>query len=96
MKALHEMMNAKADRVGVERFAAAMHAKMKAKRAEGRGGWHRSYRGTGGPETWGCSTTGLRQALRNHIRKGLTGSNLVDIANFAMMVWNRERSQRKD
>lgn len=87
---IDKLSNVGADRRGVERFTEAMHAKMTTKRAEGRGGWHREGKGESNPETWGCSTRGLQQALRNHIARGLTGSNLVDIANFCMMVWNRE------
>ena len=95
MRNITAMRNAGADKAGVERFTKAMHAKMTAKRAEGRGGWHRAHRGCGDVETYGCSVVGLQQALRNHIKRGLTGDNLVDVANFCMMVWNREHPNGK-
>jgi len=93
MKPIDEMSNANADKAGVERFTKAMHSKMRAKRAEGRGGWHRErhvYASAVWPETHGTTQRGLQRQLRHHLRKGLSGSNLVDIGNFCMMLWNRE------
>lgn len=98
MKSIGEFSNASADKIGVNRFAEAMHDKMTAKRNEGRGGWHRYrhvYAREDMPETYGCEPSSLRRMLRNHIKKGLTGSNLVDIANFCMMLWNREQSEKR-
>jgi hypothetical protein len=98
MKHISEYDNASADSVGCARFSKEMHDKMMDKRAEGRGGWHRPvsyYRQDRGDvtETYGCTKRSLQQALRNHIAKGLTGSILVDIANFCMMIWNRENPE---
>lgn len=98
MKHIGEYTNAAADAEGLKRFHKAMTDKIDEKRQEGRGGWHREtshYQRDRGDitETYGCSVRGLQQALRNHIKKGLTGRNLVDIANFCMMVWNREHPE---
>lgn len=68
--------NVTADAVGVARFSAAMSNKLDAKRAEGRGGWNK-------PDE--CSVESLCVMLADHVRKG----DMVDIANFAMMIWNR-------
>ena len=64
------------DDAAVDRFAAAMKAKLAEKRAEGRGGWD-------DPEQ--CSTTYLATLLRGHVEKG----DPLDVGNFAMMLWNR-------
>jgi hypothetical protein len=69
------------DDLSVDRFAAAMKAKLARKRAEGRGGW--SDRET-------CSNGALSQMLVEHIRKG----DPVDVANFAMMI--HQRGERID
>lgn len=69
-----------ADTVGVQRFAQAMVLKMAKKRAEGKRGWN-TTRDSG----WGCSVQELEVMLRKHLAKG----DLVDVANFCMMVWNR-------
>jgi hypothetical protein len=80
-----------ADDVGVERFAKAMSAKLAKKRDEGRGGWNREPytvqpdRGDR-VERLGCTVAGLRKMLREHFESG----DPVDIANFCMMIWNRE------
>ena len=82
---------AEADAVGVDRFRAAMSTKHAKKREEGRGGWnHEPYtvQPDRGDCVWhgGCSIAKLRRMLRAHLKKG----DMVDIANFAMMIWNRE------
>lgn len=64
-----------ADNEGVDRLAAAMKAKLKAKRLEGRGGWHNE-----------CTIERLRSMYLDHIGKG----DVLDVANFVMMIWNRE------
>lgn len=74
------MDNETADRIGTNRFARAMKQKLEHKRAVGRGGWNRT------PANSGCSMRLLRQMLLNHVDKG----DMVDIANLAMMIWNRE------
>ncbi len=65
----------RADNEGVDRLATAMKAKLAAKRLEGRGGWHND-----------CGIERLREMLREHVGKG----DILDVANFSMMIWNRE------
>lgn len=62
---------------GVSRFAAAMLAKLDRKRKEGRGGWNKPSE---------CSIDHLQELMDEH----LADDDLVDIANFCMMIWNRE------
>ncbi len=69
-----------ADEDGVARFTAAMLDKLATKRAEGRGGWNRELANDG------CSVADLVSMLSGHLKKG----DMVDIANFCMMIWNRE------
>lgn len=59
-------------------FAVAMSTKLDKKRQEGRSGWHDPAQ---------CTIESLRELLRSHVEKG----DMVDIANFAMMIWHRER-----
>lgn len=54
-----------------------MREKLSTKRAEGYGGWNQ-------PEE--CSVERLKEMLVEHLPKG----DMIDIANFAMMIWNRE------
>lgn len=68
------------DQCAVRDFAVAMNDKLEQKRAEGRGGWHDPKR---------CTISELRKMLAEHVEKG----DMVDIANFAMMIWSRERNQ---
>lgn len=68
------------DDLAVDRFAAKMKAKMAAARTKGRGGWS-------DPES--CSETYLAQLLIEHLPKGNQGT-FEDIANFAMMLHQRE------
>jgi hypothetical protein len=58
-------------------FYQAMCWRLAEKRAEGRSGWH---------DEGQCSTQYLRELLMESVKKG----NMVDIANFAMMVYCRE------
>lgn len=67
------------DDVAVARFALAMMDKMAAQRDKGYGGWDN-------PAT--CPTTRLQDLLVDHVYKG----DPVDVANFAMMLWNRRES----
>lgn len=83
-----------ADETGVDRLAVAMKAKLAAKRAEGRGGWnHEPY--TVQPDRgdrvqrFGCTIAELRGMFLDHISKG----DMLDVANFAMMIWNREHPE---
>jgi hypothetical protein len=64
------------DDAAVDRFAAAMKAKLAEKRDEGRGGWDDPAQ---------CSTGFLAWLLRGHVEKG----DPLDVGNFAMMLWNR-------
>ena len=64
------------DDLAVDRFAAAMKAKMAQKRAEGRGGWD---------DKAVCSAARLQIMLVEHLAKG----DPVYVGNFAMMLWNR-------
>lgn len=73
----HIISNALADDTGLERFLIAMREKLERKRGEGRKGWNL-------PKV--CSLKSLRKMLNQHIEKG----DMVDIANLAMMIWNRE------
>jgi hypothetical protein len=70
--------NLTADRVGLHRLFDAMEEKLYAKHLEGRGGWHND-----------CTVKQLEDMFAAHIDKPWTPKNLVDIANFAMMLWNR-------
>lgn len=58
------------DDEAVNRFAAAMKAKLAKKRMEGRGGW----------ET--CDPAYLSELLRGHVEKG----DPIDVGNLAMMI----------
>jgi len=72
------------DDEAVDRFAAAMKAKLAKKRAEGRGGWYDKAQ---------CSQDHLSLLLRSHITKG----DPVDVANFCMMLHQRgERISGRD
>lgn len=72
------------DDVAVDRFAAAMKAKLAKKRAEGRAGWDNKE---------DCSQDRLSLMLRAHVAKG----DPVDVGNFAMMLHQRgERISGRD
>lgn len=64
------------DDIAVDRFAAAMKAKLAKKRGEGRGGWD---------DPNACPLDRLQAMLADHVEKG----DPVDVGNFAMMIWNR-------
>lgn len=64
------------DDLAVDRFAAAMKAKLAKKRSKGYGGWD-------DPED--CSIGWLSELLRKHVGKG----DPVDVGNFAMMIHQR-------
>ena len=57
----------------IDAFAAEMKRKMRAKERQGYIGWDRPY-----------LEEGLRRALHMHLDKG----DPIDVANFAMMLWN--------
>jgi len=60
----------------VDRFAAAMKAKLSKKRNEGRGGWE---------DKGQCSNAFLSKLLLDHVEKG----DPVDVGNLAMMIHQR-------
>jgi len=67
------------DDVAVDRFAAAMKAKLAKKRLEGRGGWQDKAQ---------CSAVLLSDLLREHVAKG----DPLDVGNLAMMLHQRGES----
>jgi hypothetical protein len=69
------------NRCGVRDFAQAMQDKLDRKIGEGRGGWWDPKQ---------CSIESLCIMLADHIKKG----DMVDIGNFAMMIWNRQRTAK--
>ena len=64
------------DDIAVDRFAAAMKAKLAEKRARGYGGWDNPS---------ACKVHDLARQLIEHLPKG----DPVDIGNLAMMLFNR-------
>jgi len=73
-------VNKHPDDEAVDRFAAAMHAKMASARAKGKEGWDDPAR---------CATTDL-ESLCN---EAWATSDWVDVANYAMMLWAREQAK---
>lgn len=72
------------DDAAVDRFAAAMKAKLAEKRADGRGGWEDKEQ---------CGASFLSELLRGHVEKG----DPLDVGNFAMMLHQRgERIEPSD
>lgn len=69
------------DEHGWADFSQACRAKMARKREQGRGGWH---------DPRECPPGSLQQMLIAHLAKG----DPIDVANFAMMIWNRGESVR--
>lgn len=65
------------DDIAIDRFAAAMKAKMAKKRADSRGGWDDPAQ---------CYVERLAEMLVDHLPKG----DPVDVGNFAMMLFNRD------
>lgn len=72
-----EAQEACTDDKAVNNFAAAMREKMRLSREKGRSGWDDPDR---------CSVEHLAELLVSHLAKG----DSVDIANFAMMLHQRE------
>ena len=75
--------NTSIDCIGVSNIAQAMRAKLKQKRLEGYSGWHDPYQ---------CTVKRLKLMLRAHLRSG----DMVDVANFAMMIYNREHCMKEE
>jgi len=74
---ISDLQDTEADNVGLARFASAMKAKLSRKRLEGRRGWN---------DPTECTVDWLWRLLCEHVDKG----DPVDIANLAMMIWNRQ------
>jgi hypothetical protein len=71
------VVDSHADRVGFNRFTAAMRERLdEARNVEGRGGWNRAGE---------CSIERLTELYNRAVASG----NLVNVANYAMMIWNR-------
>jgi len=70
------------DLTGVSNMAQAMRKKLKQKRLEGYSGWHDSDQ---------CTVKRLKLMLHSHLKRG----DMVDVANFAMMIYNRERCMER-
>lgn len=68
-----------ADDIAIDRFAAAMKAKMAESRAKGRGGWEDPAQ---------CSNAHLAELLIAHLCKGNDGT-YEDVAIFCMMLHHR-------
>lgn len=68
------------DRRALAIFGGAMRDRMEEKRAQGRGGWWDKNQ---------CSVEYLRELFMQAVAKG----NMVDVANFAMMIFVRENSE---
>lgn len=71
-------VNQHPDDEAVDRFAAAMHAKMASARAKGKEGWDDPDR---------CSD----EKLRSLAELAFHSSRYVDVANYAMMLWVRAK-----
>lgn len=76
----HTAVNQHPDDEAVDRFAAAMHAKMASARAKGKEGWDDPAR---------CAAAYL-QSLLGH---AFSAGEYVDVANYAMMLWAREQAK---
>lgn len=76
----HTAVNQHPDDEAVDRFAAAMHAKMAQARAKGKEGWDDPER---------CPT----DRLYGLASMSLTSGEYVDLANYAMMLWARGQSK---
>lgn len=80
-----DLPDALADAVGLALFQHAMSGKMREAAARGRYGWHR-------PET--CTEQELINLLREQF-VNRPAPDYVDIANYAMMLWNRARCREQ-
>lgn len=76
----HTQVNQHPDDEAVDKFAAAMHAKMAQARAKGKEGWDDPER---------CTAAHL-EALLGYSK---TSKEWVDVANYAMMLWARGQSK---
>lgn len=81
-KMIDSVPNATADHIMAISAVKAMRTKLNRKRDEGRGGWFTSD----------CSNKVLLEMLKEHIEKG----DMIDVMNFAGMIWMREQLYGKD
>lgn len=72
----HTAVNKHPDDEAVDTFAQAMHDKMAAARAKGKEGWDDPER---------CNVG----QLETECRRAAAACEWVDVANYAMMLWNR-------
>lgn len=72
----HTAVNKHPDDEAVDQFALAMHAKMAKARANGKEGWDDPER---------CNVG----QLETECRRAAAACEWVDVANYAMMLWNR-------
>lgn len=76
----HTAVNQHPDDEAVDKFAAAMHAKMAAARAKGKEGWDDPQRCPDG-------------RLGGLLDEAVDARDWVDVANYAMMLWARGQSK---
>lgn len=75
----------KAIETAVDAFADKMKAKMREKALRDmKTGWDK-------PEDW--PDEGLQIQLEEHVDKGFTHDNMIDVANYCMMLWNRQQPE---
>lgn len=78
-------VNQHPDDEAVDKFAAAMHAKMAQARAKGKEGWDDPER---------CSEGALTLHLVNAVQfASMNRDRWIDVANYAMMLWARGLSK---
>jgi len=68
-------------KVVVYKFTAELHKKLFKKIEEGYEGWNEIK-----------NKEMIKSTLIDKLKKGLTGDNLVDIANYCMFLWNIEKT----
>ncbi|KKN98453.1 hypothetical protein LCGC14_0145630 [marine sediment metagenome] len=76
---LRDILNRIYDEEGVKDLGKAMIEKLAEKRDEGRGGWFMED----------CEISDLKEMLVKHLDSG----DMVDVANFVMMIWNKEQDK---
>lgn len=76
----HTAVNQHPDDEAVDRFAAAMHAKMASARAKGKEGWDDPAR---------CPV----ERLKTLAELAFHSAEWVDVANYAMMLWARGQAK---
>ncbi|ABM25352.1 hypothetical protein Sputw3181_2528 [Shewanella sp. W3-18-1] len=84
VKAMELERSTHIDDISIDRFANAMRSKMAYARAKGRSGWNDQVL---------CSGEYLATLLVEHLSKGNEGT-FEDVANFAMMLHQRQESPR--